>query len=145
MKKSEEGLLRGGQFRFLLNRKMMSLCSRYCLKRAEIEVLLYLHENPEHNTAKDIQNYLYINKGYVSQIVDSLHQNGYLTATPDEKDRRFVHYAVTDKTAEIAEDFEALNENLGEKLFEGVSEEERKTFQNVAEIVFGNIVNMLKE
>ena len=145
MKENEMGLLRGGQFRYLMNKQLNALCKKYSLRRADIDVIFFLKNNTSQNTASDIQRNLHINKGYVSQIVNGLCEKGYLTATPDTQDRRYMHYKVTEKTAEITEEHQRIWETLGTRIFEGISPEDREVFDRVMATVCENITAMSGE
>lgn len=143
MEKQVEGLLRGGQFMSLLNQQGMDVREKYGLKKVDLEVLFYLYKNPDHNTAGDIQRFLNINKGYVSQIVDNLCRQEYLCAVTDQNDRRYVHYIVLHKTDEIIREIQRIWENISIHIFEGISEEEMQIFRQVAEKIEKNIMEML--
>ncbi|MCD8365565.1 MAG: MarR family winged helix-turn-helix transcriptional regulator [Clostridiales bacterium] len=145
MKENEIGLLRGGQIKYLLSRQMNSLCKKYHLRLTDIEVLFYLKNNTEKNTASDIQKNLHINKGYVSQIVKNLIKEDYLTVTAGEKDHRYMHYTITEKTHDITDEHQRIWDLLGRKLFEGISTEDRETFDKVVNTIYENITEMLNE
>ncbi|MCD8216466.1 MAG: MarR family winged helix-turn-helix transcriptional regulator [Clostridiales bacterium] len=142
---NEIALLRGGQIKYLLGQQMDSLCKKYHLRMADIEVLFYLKNNPEENTASDIQKSLHINKGYVSQIVKGLSEKGYLTVTTDEKDRRYMYYTVTDKTYEITDAHQKIWDTLGARIFKDISPEDREVFDRVTVTVCNNITEMMNE
>ncbi|MCD8150901.1 MAG: MarR family transcriptional regulator [Clostridiales bacterium] len=145
MTKNEIALLRGGQIKYLLGQQMDSLCKKYHLRMADIEVLFYLKNNPEENTASDIQKSLHINKGYVSQIVKGLCEKGYLTVTADEKDRRYMHYNVTDKTHDITDAHQKIWDTLGTRIFKDVSPEDREVFDRVMVTICKNIDEITNE
>jgi len=145
MLEHEIGLLRGGQIKYVLGREMDSLCKKYHLRLTDIEVLFYLKNNTEKNTAGDIRKSLHINKGYVSQITNSLCEKGYLTADADANDHRYMHYSVTEKTHEITDTHQQIWDSLEQRLFDGISAEDRETFFNVLNAVYGNITKILHE
>ncbi|MCC8152654.1 MAG: MarR family winged helix-turn-helix transcriptional regulator, partial [Lachnospiraceae bacterium] len=101
--------------------------------------------NPEENTASDIQKSLHINKGYVSQIVKGLSEKGYLTVTADENDHRYMHYTVTDKTHDITDAHQKIWDTLGTRVFKGISPEDREIFDRVTITICKNIDEMTNE
>lgn len=145
MEKQVEGLLRGNQFMCLMDQQLTEVREKYDLKKLDLEVLFYISKNPDSNTARDIQKFLKINKGYISQIVDHLCKRGFLVATPDPRDRRFVHYRVSAETKDIVGEMQEVWEQIGDCIFDGVSEEEKKIFQRVAVQIQKNIVGRLRK
>lgn len=139
MEQPVETLLRGSQFKQLLDRFVKGLRSKYGLKRTEIEVLYYLSRSGAHNTAKDITNSLHMNKGHISQTTESLCQKGYLSASRDTTDYRIVHYLITDDARIVVGEIDTAIENLYKNLFEGISEEDMETFRRVASQMASNI------
>jgi MarR family transcriptional regulator for hemolysin len=69
----------------------------------EADVLSFLRENPEFDTARDIAIYREVSKGYVSKAVDALSKKGYLSCVQDSYDRRLQHLAITEKASSAAE------------------------------------------
>ena len=50
--------------------------------------MLFLHNNPDCNTASDIVELRGLAKSNVSTAIERLHQEGYLEVTPDRSNRR---------------------------------------------------------
>ncbi len=67
----------------------------YELTQFEVDVLAFLRNNPDYNTANHIVEYRLLPKANVSKAIDSLLQRGYLTAKRDTVDRRRVLLALT--------------------------------------------------
>lgn len=143
MEENVEALLRGGWFMRLIEQQAADIRRKYDLKKVDIEVLYYLSLNPTDNAARDIQKYLKINKGYLSQVLDGLCKKGYLTASPDPVDRRYVHYLLSDRTRSITEEICAERNEVNRRIFEGITEEEREIFRKTAEKIEQNIMDML--
>ena len=143
MERQVEAMLRGGQFKQLLETYVKGLRETYDLKRMEIEVLYYLRHNPEQNTAKDITLFLHMNKGHISQTTEALCQKGYLSATKDGDDYRIVHYSITQNAVCVVEEIDAAIEKLYRALFAGVSDTELETLKRVAAQMANNISLLL--
>lgn len=137
-----ERLLRGAGFRELLDVQTADVREKYGLKKVDIEVLFYLHNNKEKNTASDIQKSLHMNKGYLSQVLDHLNKLGYVNVIPDKDDRRYVHYFASEKTKDIAEDIHKVWNRVNERMFQGVPENEVEIFRKVAKAICQNIKEM---
>ena len=87
-----ESILQGGQFKKLLEEQSLVLRQKYDLKKAELDILYFLSRCGEYNTSTDIHHQLLMNRGHISQAVDSLIKKQYIVAIPDQNDRRDVHY-----------------------------------------------------
>ena len=97
-----------------------------------------------HNTPTDIHYQLMMNRGHISQAVDSLCRNRFIQAIPDQRDRRYVHYEVLDSAREIIEEMARRREETNRKILEGISEEELRIFQQVSSKIKKNIENLKK-
>ena len=106
-------ILQGGQFKKLLEEQSTELREKYNMKRAELEILYFLSKCGTHNTATDIYHQLMMNRGHISQAVDSLCRKNYLIAIPDKNDRRCIHYEIADFAKELVTEMtnrrEAMN------------------------------------
>ena len=60
----------------------------YGLNQLEIDILLFLHNNPECHTAGDICRYRGLAKSNVSAAVERLRARGVLTVSPAQDNRR---------------------------------------------------------
>lgn len=145
MNNSIEAILRGGQFKKLVENTMLVIKDKTNLKRVEIEVLYFLSRYPEQNTMKDICNHLQMNKGHISTAVDSLTKQEYIIQQKDESDRRYVHYTLTKKAGEIGEQMTSSWEKMTERMLKGVSEEDILVFEKVAGLISKNIEQMLND
>ena len=144
MEQQVEMLLRGGQFRHLLESQIQAVREQYGLKKIDVEILFYLSRNRQHNTAKEMQQSLHLNKGHISQAMDGLCRRGLVTAETDPEDRRYVHYSTTEPAAKIVQDVSEAWQRMNGIIFEGITEEETETLRRVAEKINGNIERMLE-
>ena len=132
-------ILQGGQFKKLLEEQSTELREKYNMKRAELEILYFLSKCGTHNTATDIYHQLMMNRGHISQAVDSLCRKNYLIAIPDKNDRRYIHYEISDFAKELVTEMTSRREALNSMILKGVSEEELKVFREVSEKIRNNI------
>jgi DNA-binding MarR family transcriptional regulator len=72
----------------LYDKALEKTANKHDLNLAEVNVLLFLHNNKELNSAKDIVKYRGFTKGYVSQAVKKLNNKGYINILANEKDKR---------------------------------------------------------
>ena len=114
------------------------------LTSIELTVLLFLKYS-SFDTATDIVNELFIAKSHVSLSVNLLNTKGYIQKVQDKEDRKITHLKLTKKTEEI---FKITNEkikSLEERLFEGLTEEDKINMERILNIFYGNIRNLIGE
>ena len=145
MERQIESLLRGGQFKQLLENYIRNLRDKYDLKRTEIEVLYYLSRSGGKNSAKDIAAALHMNKGHLSQTTESLCEKGLITAARDENDYRVVHFSITAGAQAVAGEIDTAIDRLYAELFRDVSADDLETLKRIADRMSENVDRLLRE
>ena len=145
MDKQVEAMLRGGKFRKILESCIIVFREKYDLKKTEVEVLYYFANADQKDTAKDVTNYLQMNKGHISTTLDGLCKKQLLVSNQDNIDRRIVHYEATDKAGMIIREIKSVVTQLNKDLFEGVSIEDRKALERIATQIAQNIDRIERE
>lgn len=132
MEQQIEVLLHGGQFKQLLEHRVLAIREKYGLRRVDIEILYYLANCGERDTSKDIREKMKLTKGHISQSVDRLLRMNFLNCRPDSHDRRCVHFSLTEKADEVVQEIGCAWRDLNGIIFSGVTDEERKILLQVA-------------
>lgn len=145
MDKQTEIILRGGHFKQLMEQHYAEMKTKYQLKRIELEILFFLSKCGEKDTSTNIREYLKENKGHISQAIDTLCKKDYLIAEHDKKDRRYIHYSLTDKATNVIESMTDTWKQLHQEIFEGISQEELQLFQEVANKIARNIDKIIEK
>ena len=143
MEERVEDLLRGREFKLLREYELSEIRKYYGLKRIELEILYFLSKSGEHNTSADICQRLKANKGHISQAVDNLCRQKYLTATQDTQDRRYVHYCISEESKEIVNKVTDKWNELNRELFVGVTPEEMEELKRIAGKIGKNMERMI--
>lgn len=140
-----EALLFSSQFRRLYDKKIKGMAERYGLTPAEVNVLLFLANNPEYNTAKDISEMRLLPKSCVSRAVDSLTRQGFLTSREDEKDRRILHLFILPAAAGVVKDAQENQQEFISCVFCNFTREERRMLDALTAKLLINIKEALEE
>lgn len=143
MDKQMESILQGGQFKKLLDVQSAELRQKYDMKKAELEILYFLSRCGGHNTSKDIHAQLMMNRGHISQAVDSLCRRRYIVAIPDQNDRRYIHYEILDSAKEIVAEMAKRREEMNRQILKGISKEELEIFRKVSLKIKNNIEQII--
>ena len=121
------------------------LLERTGLTMREVHVLLFLANNPDYDTARDVTLYRGMSKSQVSQAVELLCAKGLVQRTPDEADRRMVHLAITQAGQPLARECQELQERCGTRLLDGLSPEQVRQLRDLLETVLDNGAHLAEE
>ena len=133
------------QFRRYYDRQFTDLLARSGLTMREMDVILFLTNNPGHDTARDVTELRGLSKSQVSAAVDLLAERGLLDRLPDRADRRVVPLALTEAGAALARQGRQIQSACLEKLFSGLTPAETDRFQQLLEKVLTGAETQLRE
>ena len=103
------------------------LCHELKLPQTAFDILMFLANNPEFKTARDIVEVRKLKANLVSVNVDKLVNEGYLVRKNVEGDRRKVQLLCTDKAQPIISRGQQLQEHFVEQLFADIDDATRQT------------------
>ena len=83
---------------------------QYGLNQLEIDILLFLHNNPDCRTASDICRYRGLAKSNVSKAVEHLRTMSLLTVSPAADNRRQRMLGFTDAAAPLVQELHAIQQ-----------------------------------
>ena len=118
---------------------------KYGLTRVEIDVLSFLANNPDCDTARAIVEYRMIAKSHVSGAVESLLAKGWILREQDTRDRRCIHLKLTESASGAAEEILTRQRDFGAAIRDGISEEEMTVFGNMLEKLTDNARKLSEE
>lgn len=124
------------------SRVMDPICSQWDLTRNELDVILFLYNNPEFDRASDVATRRGMAKSHVSLSVNTLESKGLLRRRADPEDRRAVHLELIGDAAHIAEQGRRAQTDFFTKIYSGLTCDEITTWSRVAEKVCKNIANL---
>ena len=122
----------------VLNRMMTETARNQGVTKPEMDVLLFLYNNPQYDKAADVSELRFLAKSYVSKAVDLLQKRGYLQVQNDEKDRRVMRLKLTPAADPLIAAGNETRERFLKILFEGVSQEELQTMQKIHQKMMEN-------
>ena len=120
------------------------LCQEIKMPQTAFDILMFLANNPEYSTARDIVEIRKIKANLVSINVDKLVQEGFLERQSIANDRRKTKLICTEKAQPIIDKGHKLQENFIEKLFENIDENSREIFKRTIENIEINLDNIMK-
>ena len=122
----------------LYEKMLKRVCTEHHLTVIEADVISFLQNNPEKDTAADIVELRMLSKGSVSQAVEGLIQKSLLRRRQDMEDRRKIHLSLTPDAAPVTKEVEAIRSQFNQEVFFGLSQEEKDLFDRVNQKMMEN-------
>lgn len=120
-------------------RSCQALCQELRIPQTAFDILMFLANNPDCDTARDIVEIRKIKANLVSVNVNKLVQDGYLDREDIAGDRRKVRLVCTQKAQPIIERGRKLQAAFFTDIFSGVDERSMQEFCRVIDMVRGNL------
>ena len=121
------------------------LCQKLKLTQTAFDILMFLSNNPEFTTARDIVEIRKIKANLVSVNVDRLVNDGYLIRQPVKGDRRKTELICTALAQPVIEQGRAVQDNFMKNLLRGMDEATQAAFFSAITIIDRNMDELLKE
>ena len=126
------------------NMILAPVCGKWEMTRNELDILLFLQNNPAYDRATDIVTRRGIAKSHVSMSVANLESRGFLVRKFDETDRRTAHLVLTEQGSAVAGEARAYQTQFFSALYQGITEDEFAAWRRATEKVCNNIRNLEK-
>lgn len=139
-----DALLRGRRFKKAVLDCFDAIREKYGMKQIEIEAIAFLSTKPD-STSCEMCRVMNLNKGQLSQAMDSLKEKGFVAAQTDDEDKRKICYTMSEKGEAVAQEITAVKKSMMRKLFDGFSGDEMQMFRNMVFRICKNIETMSDE
>ena len=116
----------------------------FSLSAAEVDILLFLANNPNFDTAAHIAKIRKIPKSQVSLSVANLCDMGLLTKTFRENNKKSLHLSLTEAAEPIVSLGHTVQKEFADLLFSGFTDEEKKTLLALHQKIAQNLQNERK-
>lgn len=103
-----------------------SLCQEVKLPQTAFDILMFLYNNPQYKTARDIVEIRNIKANLVSVNVEKLVQDGYIRRQTVENDRRKTELICTEKALPVQEKGKQLQQEFADRLMAGLTDEDQE-------------------
>lgn len=101
--------------------------------------ILYIIDSHGPLTLQELARLALKDKSTVSSVVKKLEENGYVTKVKGGDDGRFVKIKLTPKAKKIKTVLWKISNDMNKRLFEGLSEEEKKSLFSILGKINNNI------
>lgn len=121
------------------------ICKQYSLTRMELDILLFLANNPQYDSAKDIIERRRLAKSHVSTSINSLIKKDYLESKYLPDNKKTVHLKLLDSTNEVIEAGQLVQKNFFETILKDLSKNEKQIIIDVFSKILKNTQQALEE
>ena len=127
------------QSKKIYSRQVEPVCKKWDLTRSEVDVLLFLYNNPQYDRAADIVSHRGMTKSHVSMSVTALAERGLLERQYSQEDRRTAHLKLLGEGVTIAAEARAAQQQFFAMIYEGITQEEKTQWEQITRKVYDNI------
>lgn len=138
-----EFLLYIHRFKQFYTQSFQPLAKQYGLTQLEIDILLFLHNNPAYNTARDIVERRGLAKSNVSNALESLRRKGYLSSQTDPDSRRVRRLQLRPDHGAVIEALAACQGKAVARLTDNFTREEREQLRALLDKTDKNITKAI--
>ena len=100
------------------------ICDQYGLTQMEYDILMFLHNNPQHNTAAEIVKIRKSTKSHVSTSLKKLENKGFIERIQSEDNKKHIEIVLLDKAELIVEAGINVQKQFAQNVLSGLTEEE---------------------
>ena len=120
------------------------VCKKYHINRTELDILLFLANNPQYDTAADIVEVRYLAKSHVSISIKELERLGYLKGRYQEGNHKTIHLVVQEEAKDVVIDGRMAQQEFFNIMFHGIKQKEVEQARSFFNQVSQNIRNHLE-
>lgn len=129
----------------LYQKMFHELSKTYEITQMEIDILLFLANNPEYDSAVDLVKRRHLTKSHVSKSIDELVKKGYLQRFFKEDNRKVIHLQLTPACTSIIEEGRKVQLCYANIISQNITKEEAKTAEKVLFTLLENARRELDE
>ena len=128
----------------LYSKCVEGVCVKHNITRMELDILLFLANNPCFDTASDIIEIRYLSKSQVSSSIKLLEQCGYLRKEYLKCNRKTAHLRICKEAMDIIRDGQDAQTEFISTMLDGFSQEEIDSMKQHNDHILRNINTYLK-
>ena len=118
---------------------LLPVQQRHNVTRMELDILLYLANNPGLDTAAEIVRYRRLTKSHVSTSVQSLTERGLLSGERRVGNQKAIHLKALSAANAVIQDGRRAQQAFMDRLFRGFTSRERSKFQKMIQRLSQNM------
>ena len=120
------------------------VCEKYELTQMEYDILMFLHNNPQHNTAAEIVKIRKSTKSHVSTSLKNLESKGLVERIQSKDNKKHIEITLLDQAETIIEAGLNAQKQFAQNVLNGLTEEETRLCIRVFDKICNNAEKQLK-
>ena len=132
-------------FKSAYDQALDPVAQRWALTRMELDLLLFLSNNPAHNTAAEAVRLRRWTKSHVSAAVHSLQDKGLLSAEHPEGNRKTLLLIPLPAAGAMVRDGQAAQQSFYQAMYRGFTPEEQQALEAISEKIARNIRDTMRK
>lgn len=121
------------------------VCEEHGITRMELDILLFLANNPIYDTATEMIEIRYLSKSQVSASVRLLEEKGYIRKEYKKGNRKTAHLKICEAAFPVVEHGQAAQEHFMRVMMQGIPEKDIDGMRRCMEQMRKNITRYMKE
>lgn len=126
------------------HRVLRPICTDTGLPPMAVDILMFIANNPDHGTARDVCFFRGLKPGIVSVHVDRLVEAGLLTRAVAKDDRRRMQLVCTESAMPFVESGRSLQREFAQRLLSGLGKDDIRTFIDCLSVLNDNMEDIRK-
>ena len=122
-----------------------SICEKYNLTKMEYDILMFLYNNPQFNTAADIVKVRKSTKSHVSIALKDLEKKVMIERRQNPNNKKIIEIFLLEKAKKISDEGMNLQKRLMHNLLDGFSDDEKKICKIMFDKIAANAESYLKK
>ena len=121
------------------------VCEKYELTQMEYDILMFLNNNPQHNTAAEIVRIRKSTKSHVSTSLKKLESKGLIQREQSIRNKKYIKITLLDKAEPIVQSGIRTQKQFAKNVFSGVTKEKIDMCKEVFNKICANADECLKK
>ncbi len=121
-----------------------AVCEKYQISRMELDILLFLANNPRYDTATDIVEIRYLSKSQVSGAIKLLEERNWIEKIYAGDNRKTAHLKICEGASAVVADGKEAQEKFLAVMLQGFTWEEIGRMRSYTDRVWDNIDGYLR-
>lgn len=121
------------------------VCDRYGLTQIEYDILMFLHNNPQQNTAAEIVKIRKSTKSHVSTSLKKLENKGLVEKIQSENNKKHIEIFLLDKAKLIVEAGTNVQKQFAQTVLSGLTVEEKQMCIRIFDKICNNTEEYLRK
>lgn len=120
------------------------VCDEYGLTQMQYDILMFLYNNPQHNTAADIVKIRKSTKSHVSTSLKGLEDRGLIKRLQSAENKKHIEIVLLENAMPIIKDGIKAQKDFASNVLSGLTNEEKRICMSVFDKICHNADEYLK-